>query len=131
MRVEDLTSDSREKLAKVIEQIESAESERKQTSEHIKSLYSSAEADGFDRRAIRQIIKDRRADTEKTLRLRQTTRVYRKALASIPGQLELSDWARSAEAQDLRMNRPEHFETSHLDSVLSKAKSERPSAPPA
>jgi uncharacterized protein (UPF0335 family) len=85
-------SNGRRGLAEVIEEIESLESEKKQTSEKIKGVYATASAEGLDVAALKQIVKDRRADMDKTAELRVTVARYRKELGAL-GDTPLGEWA--------------------------------------
>lgn len=53
-----------ERLLRFIERIERLEEEKKAISEDIKEVYSEAKIDGFDTKAIRQIIKLRKKPRE-------------------------------------------------------------------
>jgi uncharacterized protein (UPF0335 family) len=79
-------------LAEFIEEIESLESEKAQTSEAIKGVYATATADGLDAKAIKQLIKERRADMDKTAELRVTVARYKKELGAL-GDTPLGEWA--------------------------------------
>lgn len=96
---------SDETLAGIIQRIEDLESERAQASEKIKAEYAMAEGAGFDKKAIRQIVKDRRADLQKTIEFRAVVESYRKALARRMGNAlgELGEWARSWVSSESKM----------------------------
>lgn len=94
---EDLGDNSAAQLAGFIQRIEILETERAQIREKIKAEYAMAEGTGFDKAAIKQVVKDRRADLEKTIAFRAVVEAYRKALARTLGDKlgELGEWART------------------------------------
>jgi uncharacterized protein (UPF0335 family) len=112
---------SSEELAGFIERIESLETERKQASEKIKAEYAQAQSEGFDKKAIRQLLKDRRADTAKTMELRAVVDAYRKALARRVGNVlgDLGDWARSWNSMEGKMETAVKAE--NLDALAKEA----------
>jgi uncharacterized protein (UPF0335 family) len=79
-------------LAGYIGKIEDLENEKHRTNEAIKSAYSAAETDGIDKLALKQIIKDRRGDLERTAELRIATDRLRTQLAGL-ADTELGQWA--------------------------------------
>jgi len=115
----DLGGNAKEQLAGYIERIESLVEEKKQVAERIKSEFTSAAAEGFDRKAIQQIIKDRAADAQKTVEMRAIVESYRKALGALAGTA-LGDWARQWVVNDARLQRREQVDTSDLDEMLRK-----------
>jgi uncharacterized protein (UPF0335 family) len=97
---------TRDQLASFIQKIEDGEADRAKASEHLKSVYAEAAGCGFDKKALRQLIKDRKADSDKSIALRRVVRTYRKALGSLSGT-PLGDWARGWIAEENRDKQPE------------------------
>jgi uncharacterized protein (UPF0335 family) len=77
-----------------LEQIESNEADISKAKEVIKGIYASAAAKGIDPRALKQIIKDRKGDMEKTARLRAEVDKIIKALGDYENT-ELGEWAKA------------------------------------
>lgn len=93
--MEDLGNKSAEQLAGYVERIESLEVERGQAAERIKSEYAEAAGVGFDKKALRQLIKDRKADMQATAEFRAVVATYRTALGRF-ADTELGEWAFAA-----------------------------------
>lgn len=92
--VEELGGNARKELEEFISRIESLEGERIQVSEKIKGEYAEAAGSGFDKKALKQIIKERAdADIDKTIKHRRMVELYRRAL-SRSKQSTFGDWAR-------------------------------------
>jgi uncharacterized protein (UPF0335 family) len=98
---DELGGNSRKELENFISQIETLSEEKKAIGEDIKAKYSDAAASGFDKVAIRQIIKERAADTDKTVKHRRLVELYRRALAK-SAQATFGDWARGWIARDAK-----------------------------
>lgn len=92
-KLEDLGGNASSELGRYIEKIEKLEEEKAAIGEDIKSVYAEAAGNDIDKKALRQIIKERRADLDKTLTLRGVIETYRRALSNLQGTL--GDWARS------------------------------------
>lgn len=119
---DDLGSNAREQLAGFLERIEILEEEKAQVAEKIKSEYAEAAGSGFEKKAIKQILKDRKADLDQTIEMRAKIDAYRKALGSLTNT-PLGDWARSWMANEARMRRRDKPETDpQLDEFLKKRK---------
>ena len=101
----ELNSSSRKELAEYIARIESLTEEKSQVIEKIKAEFAEAASSGFDKKAIQQILKERAADTEKSVAQRAITATYRRALGSL-ANTPLGDWARSWMAHEARINKP-------------------------
>jgi uncharacterized protein (UPF0335 family) len=97
---------SGEELAGFIERIESLEAEKKQAGEKIKAEYDTAAGAGFDKKAIKALLKERRGDVAKTIELRAVINAYRAALARRVGNAlgDLGDWARSWGSMESKMS---------------------------
>lgn len=93
-----LNNDTRNLLKDTIERIENLIAEKTQASEAIKAEFATAKSAGFDTKAINQILKERKADLDKTVKHRRIVSVYRTALSGLAGT-ELGDWARRFESQ--------------------------------
>jgi uncharacterized protein (UPF0335 family) len=89
----DIGGNAAKQFATYIERIERLTAERKAIGEDIKSVFAEAASCGVDKKALRQIIKNREADLDKTITLRAVTETYMRALSNLQG--ELGDWARS------------------------------------
>lgn len=62
MRAIDATNVAAEQLTAFIERIERLEEEKSNTSADIKDVYAEAKGNGFDTKAIRKIIRERKKD---------------------------------------------------------------------
>lgn len=101
----ELGRNAREQLAGFVERIESLTEEKAEVSERIKSEYAEAAGSGFDKKVIRQLIKERTADFQKTIEHRATLNAYRRALGGLAGT-PLGDWARQWISTEARTSRP-------------------------
>jgi uncharacterized protein (UPF0335 family) len=97
-----LGENSRRELAGYIERIETLEQEKAEVVARIKSEMEHASGAGFEKKAIRQIIKERAADAQKSIEQRTIVETYRQALGSLTGT-PLGDWARGWLANDARV----------------------------
>ena len=102
----ELGSESRAELAAYIERIESLTEEKRQLGAKIKSEFDDADHSGYSKEAIKQIIKERAADAQKSIEQRAVTAAYRRALGSLAGT-PLGDWARGWMANEARINKPD------------------------
>lgn len=68
------------RLTMFIEKIENLEEEKATTAELIKNEFSIAKGEGFDTKAMRQILKIRKADSAEIEELEQILDVYKSAL---------------------------------------------------
>jgi len=122
-----MSEDSRKELAGIIDRLESLTEEKKEAAARIKAEFEQAVGAGFDKRAIQQILKDRAADSQKTIELRAVVDGYVKSLGSLSGT-PLGDWARTWLASSARMTRQdtEAAETmsGFMKSRASKAKAD-------
>ncbi len=93
---EDLGENAAASLEGFIERIETLEKDRDIATGKIKAEYAAAVAAGFDKLALKQIVKDRKADLDKTIVKRAIVETYRKALARRVGNElgSLGAWAR-------------------------------------
>ena len=118
----DLGSQARKELGNLIETLESLAEEKKQLAERIKAEFAEAASSGYDKLAIKQILKDRAADAQKSIELRAVTAAYRRAIAGLAGT-PLGDWGRSWLAQESRINRSPGSEKSpEMDAFLKGRK---------
>lgn len=128
----ELSRDKKNQLGDFIERLESLTAEKKIAAEKINAEYAEAASAGFDTKAIKQIIKDRLADAEKTTALRRTVDIYRKALSTFAAT-PLGDWARQWIANDARHEvRAKDQEAGPLETLMSgrKGSSRKAAAPP-
>lgn len=100
----ELGQQARKELAAYVTRIETLEEEKKAVGEKIKSEYADAASSGYDKDGIKQMIKERKADAQKSIEKRAVLAVYRRAIASLTGT-PLGDWARGWMAQEARINR--------------------------
>lgn len=134
MSINAITSDTRNALGDYVTRIESLIEEKTAAAERIKAEYAEAAGAGFDKQAIQQIIKERAADAEKSIRQREVVEIYRAALAGLVGT-PLGDWARQWVANDTRMRQRSRQSESAMDDFM-KRRTAKPSpgndaAPPA
>jgi uncharacterized protein (UPF0335 family) len=99
---EELGDNARKALAGYIERIERLNEEKKATAADIKAAFEEAAGAGFDKAAIKQIIKERAADTEKTVIFRGTVATYRRALGALTGT-PLGEWARTWNGREAKL----------------------------
>ncbi len=71
------------KLKRFVENIERLEEDKKEISRQISEVYSEAKGFGFNSKAIREIVKIRKTDTEKRIELEQLLEVYKEALGML------------------------------------------------
>ena len=113
---DELSGKAREELEGFLGRIESLIEERAEIAEKIKSEYAAAAASGFDKVALKQIIKDRQADQDKTITFRAVVDTYRRALARST-QGTFSDWARGWISEEAR-TKPKEERDPKLDEFL-------------
>jgi uncharacterized protein (UPF0335 family) len=119
---EDSGSNARKELAAYVERIERLLEQKAVTSEDIKAAYAEAAGAGFDKKALKQIIKERVADTEKTVLHRSTVNVYRRALGALTGT-PLGDWARSWISREAKLKMDEiPQEAAELNEFMNRRK---------
>ena len=116
----ELSREQKNHLADVVERLESLTAEKKMAAEKIKAEYAEAASSGFNVAAIKQIIKDRSADADKTVALRREVDVYRRALGTF-ASTPLGDWARQWVANDARYER-RAAEPGPLDELMGARK---------
>lgn len=117
----DLGSQARKQLGNLIETLESLTEEKKQLSERIKAEFAEAASSGYDKLAIKQILKDRAADAQKSIELRAITASYRRAIAGLVGT-PLGDWGRSWLAQEARINKPTNEKSPEMEAFMKGRK---------
>ena len=125
----ELGSQARKELAEHIERLESLTEEKKLVGEKIKAEFAELASSGYDKLAVKQIIKDRAADAQKSVELRAVTAVYRRALGSL-SDTPLGQWARSWMSEEARINKPTKAETSPQMDDFMKGRKQK-AAPPA
>lgn len=119
-----LGNKSAKELAAYIERIESLNAELAELKDNIKAEYALAGGDGFEKKALKQIIKERAADAEKTVQHRATVETYRRALGGLSGT-PLGDWARGWLADDARNTRHAQEAASVMDDFMARAKAKK------
>ena len=125
---EDLHPATRQQLADIVLNIEALHAEQAELKEKIAAIYSDAAADGFDKKAIRQLVKERTGDFDKTIEHRRVVETYRTALGSLQNT-PLGDWARQWMASDRRYDVRRKQSTEAMDEFL-KSRSERKTRKP-
>lgn len=78
-----IDNSSKEYLQQFIARIERLEEEKKQVLEDIKELYLEAKAQGFDTKALRQIVRIRKIDRAKLDEQEELIDLYKHALGMI------------------------------------------------
>jgi uncharacterized protein (UPF0335 family) len=98
----DLGGNAAEQLAGIIERIEIGEADKAKAAAAVAAEKKLAQSNGFDVKAINQILKDRKADTDKTTEARAITQAYVKALAARGGPI--GEWASAFAAAQNTVN---------------------------
>ena len=100
-------SDGKRRLLEVIEELESLEAEKATVTEKIKGVLSKAIADGVTagnlpvtKAGLKQLVKERRADMEKTAQLRAEIERMRKDAADWD-ETEFGQWAKASIAANV------------------------------
>jgi uncharacterized protein (UPF0335 family) len=76
---------ARDQLRSFIERIERLEEERKGIADDIADIYGEAKSTGYDAKALRQIVRERRQDTQERDAFEAVIDTYRAALGMLPG----------------------------------------------
>lgn len=71
------------KLKRFVENIEKLETEKREISRQVSDVYKEAKAFGFNTKAIREIVKKRKMDTDERIELEQLTEVYKDSLGML------------------------------------------------
>jgi uncharacterized protein (UPF0335 family) len=79
-------------LKAIVERIERLEEEKAATASDIKDVYAEAKGNGFDTKALRVVIRDRKQDAKKRAELQAIVDTYKVAL----GDLADTDLGRAA-----------------------------------
>ena len=74
---------SEEKLQNYISQIEQLEDEKHATAGKITLLYADAKSEGYDPKAMRQVVRERRTTPEELERHEEIVELYKAALARV------------------------------------------------
>jgi uncharacterized protein (UPF0335 family) len=77
------TSFAKEQLKAIIERIERLEEERKTIGDDVRDVYLEAKGNGFDPKALRTIIKQRKEDVEKREAFEAVVDTYKLALGML------------------------------------------------
>lgn len=78
-----LNSQSQTQLRSIIERVERLETEKAEISEQIKEVYAEAKGNGFDVKALRQVIRLRRIDRAKRQEMEAILDLYLAAVGEI------------------------------------------------
>ena len=90
---------SKAQLASFVDRIEELETDKKAISDDIRDIYSEAGGAGFDKKALREIIKIRKMDAEKRASLEAMVDLYKESLGMLVGT-PLGDHALSKITKD-------------------------------
>lgn len=71
-----LTGAAKEKLRQTVERIERLAEEKQQVSDQIKEVYAEAKALGYDTKAIREVVKQRKIDAQTRAEMEMVTELY-------------------------------------------------------
>lgn len=74
---------ARDQLRSLVERIERLETEKKVIADDIKDVYGEAKAMGFDTKALRKIVAERKQDSDERIEFETVLDVYRHALGMI------------------------------------------------
>ena len=124
----DLGAQASKEVGDYILRIESLTEEKKQVGEKIKSEFAEAASSGYDKDAIKQMIKERSADAQKSIEKRAILASYRRAVAGLANS-HVGDWARSWLAQEARINKPTKAETSPQMDDFMKGRKQKATLP--
>ena len=91
MTAEPLGDNHASELVAALERIESLEAERAEVADKIKAEFAQAKATGFDVKAVKRILKLRRADISATHDANSIVEVYLRALSD--SDSDFNDWA--------------------------------------
>ena len=69
-----------DRLRSIVDRIERVESERKNLGEDIKEIYAEAKSSGYDLKALRQLIRERRLTDDEREEREMLVEVYRRSL---------------------------------------------------
>ena len=69
-----------DRLRSIVDRIERLEEEKKALSEDVKDIYQEAKSAGFDVKALRALIAERRKDADEVQEIQSLVDVYRRAL---------------------------------------------------
>ncbi|MCL4169051.1 UNVERIFIED_CONTAM: hypothetical protein GTU68_009373 [Idotea baltica] len=75
---------AREQLQSIVERVERLEEEKKGIADDIKDIYAEAKANGFETKAIRQIVRDRKLEKTERDEFEAILDTYRAALGMLP-----------------------------------------------
>lgn len=75
---------ARDQLKSIIERIERLEEEKKGIADDIRDIYAEAKAAGFETKALRQIVRDRKVDKDQRDEFEAILDTYRAALGMLP-----------------------------------------------
>lgn len=74
-----------ERLRSIVDRIERLEEEKRALADDIKEIYTEAKSGGFDVKALRQLIRERRQDAAERDEREALLEVYRRALGEFVG----------------------------------------------
>ena len=74
-----------DQLRSIVERVERLELEKKALADDIRDVYAEAKGNGFDAKAIRQIVRERRQDRDERMEREAILDTYRNALGMLGG----------------------------------------------
>jgi uncharacterized protein (UPF0335 family) len=72
-----------DQLKSIVERIERLESDKKEIADDIRDVYAEAKGNGFDPKAIRQIVRERKQDADERAEREAILDTYRNALGML------------------------------------------------
>lgn len=117
------TNSAKEKLKALVERVERLEEEKRTIAEDIKGVFSEAKAIGFDTKAMKKIIAERRMDPTEREELEATCDLYRHALG-------MDDAPLGSAARKRMTSPPDTEKSTSEDDAPDAPPSERPVMPP-
>ena len=82
----DTESVTRDQLRSIVERIERLEEEKKEIADDIRDVYAEAKGNGFDVKALRQIVRLRKQDENERAEAESILDAYRAALGMLPAE---------------------------------------------
>jgi uncharacterized protein (UPF0335 family) len=80
-----LQGSARDQLRSLVERLERLDEEKRALAEDMKELFAQAKSTGFDVKALKQILKERRQDADERRDLEAIVDTYRTALGMLDG----------------------------------------------
>ena len=84
-----------DQLRSIVERIERMHAERKAISDDISEIYTEAKSNGFDTKALREVVKQRAKDPHERDEFEAMVDLYKNALGMLPGGVGTVDATRA------------------------------------